>query len=87
MRTKLLAGFILVALVTGVVGFVGIKELASVSEGSSKLYEQVTVPINDLGEMSTAFQRVRINLRDAVQAKTPRKRQNFSKQSPNFVQT
>jgi methyl-accepting chemotaxis protein len=77
MRTKLLAGFVLVALVAGVVGGVGIKELASVSEGSSTLYERVTVPINDLGDIATAFQQVRSNLRDAVQTNDPQKRAKF----------
>jgi methyl-accepting chemotaxis protein len=68
---KLLSGFIIVALIAGVIGAIGVVELKSLDDGSTKLYEKITVPISDLGDMSTAFQRIRINVRDLVEADNP----------------
>ena len=74
MRAKLLAGFVLVSLITGVVGFIGIKELTAVSVGSTKLYEKIAVPMGDLGDMATAFQQVRINLLEMVDTEDPQEK-------------
>jgi methyl-accepting chemotaxis protein len=71
MRMKLLAGFMLVALVTGAVGYVGITELTAMSEGASTIYNRITVPVSDLGDISTAFERVRINLWETTITQDP----------------
>ncbi|UFS68785.1 methyl-accepting chemotaxis protein [Geomonas sp. RF6] len=63
-RTKLLSGFILVALIAGTIGFIGIAKVRLLDEASTRLYQRVTVPLSDLSDISTAFQRERINMRD-----------------------
>jgi methyl-accepting chemotaxis protein len=65
---KLLSAFIIVALVAGVIGAVGFVELKKMDAASTKLYEKVTIPIADLGDVVAAFQRVRINVRELVGA-------------------
>ncbi len=70
MRTKLLAGFILVAMVTGLVGFVGIKQIRVINTADTKLYEKMTVPLSNVSAMATAFQRMRANLLEMLLADT-----------------
>jgi methyl-accepting chemotaxis protein len=65
--SKLISGFIVVALIAGVIGVVGIKELNVLDKNGAKLYEKITVPLGDLMDISVNFQRLRINMRDLVE--------------------
>ena len=69
--TKLLASFVLVALIGAAIGIVGIRKIHQIDGEDTKLYEKITAPMNELSDMSVAFQRVRINVRDAVEANNP----------------
>ena len=64
--TKLLSGFIMVALIAAIVGWFGISNLKSIAEDDTILYQQATVPLGQLQKISVAFQRQRINIRDAL---------------------
>ncbi|GFO59276.1 methyl-accepting chemotaxis protein [Geomonas silvestris] len=75
--TKLIAGFILVALVATAVGAVGISKIKQIDAADTKLYEKVTVPLSDLATMAVMFQRIRINLRDAIETDNPAERANY----------
>ncbi|BCG46300.1 Methyl-accepting chemotaxis sensor/transducer protein [Citrifermentans bremense] len=68
--TKLMSGFIAVALIAGVIGAFGITRINQIKQGSDLLYHSVTVPLSDLSDISTSFQRVRINARALVEAET-----------------
>jgi methyl-accepting chemotaxis protein len=72
---KLLSAFIVVAIIAGVIGAVGVVKLKVSNDAGTKLYEKITIPISDLGDIATAFQRVRINLRDLVEADNAADRQ------------
>ncbi|QWV94715.1 MCP four helix bundle domain-containing protein [Geomonas oryzisoli] len=63
---KLMTGFIAVAIVAGVVGYFGIREIHVIEAADNKLYEKVTIPIAQLQDISTSFQRMRVNLRDMM---------------------
>jgi methyl-accepting chemotaxis protein len=65
---KLLSAFIIVALIATTIGVVGVVEIKKLDDNGTKMYEKITMPIGDLGDMSTAFQRIRINVRDLVEA-------------------
>lgn len=65
---KLLAGFILVALIAGAVGVIGIINITKIDNNDKTLYEDVTIPIYQMSEISTAFHRMRVEIRDAVSA-------------------
>ncbi|MEA1959720.1 MAG: methyl-accepting chemotaxis protein [Bacillota bacterium] len=60
-RTKLLCGFIMVAIFVGVVGFVGITNIRTVDDADTELYENMTLPIQYMGNIAAAFHRVRVN--------------------------
>ena len=61
-RSKLLICFLTIVFLTGVVGFLGITKLQQADESDTFLYENETVPIDQAGVISTAFQRQRSDL-------------------------
>jgi methyl-accepting chemotaxis protein len=77
LRKKLMSGFVLVALIAGVIGAVGIIELKRIEAADTLLFEKVTVPIEQLSNMSDAFQRIRVNVRDLIGASNSEERQRF----------
>jgi len=78
-NTKLLSGFIAIALMGAIIGLVGIGGIKSVKAADTFLYEKATVPIGLVGRISTNFQRIRINLRDYVFAADANERENAIK--------
>ena len=74
---KLVAGFIMVAIIAAVVGGIGIVKINQINDANTVLYEKMTVPLGDLGAISVDFQRVRINLRDAIETTDQAQRQKY----------
>ncbi|MBJ6799883.1 MCP four helix bundle domain-containing protein [Geomonas propionica] len=72
---KLMTGFIAIAVIAGAIGYFGIREIHNIEAADSKLYEKITIPIAHLQDVSTTFQRIRVNLRDLLTAKTPQEEQ------------
>ncbi len=68
---KLIGGFILVALIVVTIGALGIGEMNKIAANDTKMYDDVTVPISDLVEIGTWFNRVRVNIRDILRANDP----------------
>jgi len=66
--TKLMTGFISVAIIAAVIGYFGIKELKNIEAADTQLYGKITVPIAQLQDLSTSFQRMRVNVRDMIAA-------------------
>ena len=86
LNNKLLTGFILVALIAAVVGGIGVKFIKQIDAQDDKLYQNITVPLVDLAYMSVAFQRVRINLRDVIEAKDDKEKQLYKDNVNKFRQ-
>ncbi len=78
LKGKLLCGFITVAIIAGVIGGFGIYNIKQIAAADTKLYEQITVPLSELTEVSVAFQRLRVNARDIVTADSAEKREHFA---------
>jgi len=76
--TKLISGFVLVALIAGMIGFIGIQKIQQIERDDTRLYEKATVPIGDLAEFSIAFQRIRVNIRDIISATSMEEKQKYS---------
>jgi methyl-accepting chemotaxis protein len=68
---KLIMGFVLVALIAGVIGAVGIINIKSIARNDTILYENMTVPIAAMSTNAAAFQKVRVLTRDIVVANDP----------------
>ena len=75
---KLIGSFLIIALITALVGGMGIYYLRQIEAADTRLYVSYTVPLNELGEVATAFQRTRVNLRDLLLAKTPEEAQTYA---------
>lgn len=65
---KLIGAFVLVALIAGVVGVLGIFFIRQIDAADTNLFENYTVPIAELDDLGIAFQRMRVNIRDAILA-------------------
>jgi len=63
---KLIGAFIIVAIITAVVGIFGMTYIQAIDNSDTILYQNMTVPISQLAAMDTDFQRIRINVRDAI---------------------
>lgn len=63
---KLVLSFIIVSLIAGIVGFIGIYNLKTSDDKYSSLYNNYGVALGDISEVSTSYQRIRINLRDLI---------------------
>ena len=74
---KLLSSFIIVALIAGIIGYVGVTKIHQIDEADTKMYEKITIPLSDLGDISTAFQRQRVNSRDILDATTNDEKQKY----------
>ncbi|MDR3601718.1 MAG: methyl-accepting chemotaxis protein [Desulfosporosinus sp.] len=68
---KLLSGFVIVALVAASVGVVGIYNIQALDKSYTQVYANMTVPISELADISTEFQRSRVNVRDMILANDP----------------
>lgn len=63
---KLIIGFIIVAIISGVIGVVGIFYIKKINDNDTLLYETNTVPISQLAEIAELFQRQRISLYEII---------------------
>jgi len=66
LKPRLIGAFMIVAVIAAVVGVVGITNMKKIDAADTMLYEKMTVPISKLADMSTALQRIRVNMRDAI---------------------
>ena len=64
--TKLIGSFLIIAILAGVVGVLGIFFIRKIDNADTNLYENYTVPISQLETISTHYQRIRVNLREAI---------------------
>jgi methyl-accepting chemotaxis protein len=63
---KLLLGFMLIAIIAGIVGGIGIYNIYQVNTKDQELYNNVTVPLSYTAEMAKLFQSVRADMRDMI---------------------
>ncbi len=63
---KIIIGFVIVAAISSVVGYVGVSNIKTVDNNDTVLYEKMAVPIEIMGNVSTAFQRTRVNIRHMI---------------------
>ena len=68
--TKLIWGFLFVAIIAAAVGVIGVMSLKTADSSDTRLYEKMTAPLVDMGDMRNAFQRSRINLKDVLLSTT-----------------
>ncbi|BCN30559.1 methyl-accepting chemotaxis protein [Anaeromicropila herbilytica] len=88
--TRLLAGFIFLALIAGVTGAVGIYGIDKVDDLNQKMYTYMTVPFAELVTLTDDFQGMRISARDLFLKPTKEKENliaEFKQYSNDFDET
>jgi methyl-accepting chemotaxis protein len=76
--TKLSLSFGILAVVSAIIGFVGYTNLTLVEENTAVMYKNATIPLKQMGEMSAAFQRIRVGSRDVLLAETPEEYREYT---------
>lgn len=66
--TKLVSSFVLVALIAGVIGYVGYKNASEFNDNGTFLYEKMAVPLGDLAVMQEYYHRQRYNMAVMIMA-------------------
>ena len=66
LRKKLLGSFIGVALIAGIIGWIGFSSLMKINNNNKMMYEESVLPIQELGSASESFLLVRVNLLYAI---------------------
>ncbi|MBF0518859.1 MAG: MCP four helix bundle domain-containing protein [Nitrospirae bacterium] len=65
-RSKLLTGFVLVALFTVIVGIIGIRASNNINNMADEMYLESVIPLENLSNVTDYFQRLRVYIRDFV---------------------
>src|ERR1022692_3776018 len=68
LRTKMITGFVLVALITAVVGMIALRSMSIMAQADQRLYEDATVPLPELSNIGTSFEKMRVTSRDFIAA-------------------
>ncbi|MBI5546331.1 MAG: MCP four helix bundle domain-containing protein, partial [Deltaproteobacteria bacterium] len=63
---KLIGGFLIVCALMAGMGIYALGNITRIAESGARLYGQITVPIEQLMQLSTAYQRSRSNVRDLL---------------------
>ncbi|MDF2596206.1 MAG: methyl-accepting chemotaxis sensory transducer, partial [Clostridia bacterium] len=74
---KLITSFLLVALIAGLVGFVGVYNLNKTDKNYSELYTNFGIALGDIAEVSISYQRSRVALRELLLDKEVANRNNY----------
>jgi methyl-accepting chemotaxis protein len=85
-RIKLISCFIILALVTGLVGFIGINSMNSLNENGDHLYNNYAVPALDLARVETYLQNIRANHLLAVYERKPETMQSRINEIEKYVE-
>lgn len=60
--TKMIAGFIIVTIIAGIVGTIGIVNINKIDQADTALYEENTLGLAYLGKANVEFQKIRLNI-------------------------
>ena len=64
--TKMILGYLIVALLAGGIGLLGVMNIWTIDEADTYLYEYMTVPLGEMVLIAESFQRMRGNVKDII---------------------
>jgi len=68
--TKIITGFLLVAVIAGVIGLVGINGISTIARLDDDMYHKMASPLRNMVLITESFQRLRGNVKDIILAET-----------------
>lgn len=83
--TKLILGFVLVALIAAIVGVVGLVNLNQIVEADGQLYERNTLGLDYAGNATVFYQRIRFNLVKGLAINVESERNNAIKNVRDYT--
>ena len=72
-QKKLISGFLVISMITAVVGIFGTLKIKELDKSDTLLYTQVAVPLEISTEIASLFQKTRIIYRDIIEENEPSK--------------
>jgi methyl-accepting chemotaxis protein len=72
--SKLISFSILLAMVAGIVGYVGISQMHKIDDGDQAMYQKNVVPLGTAAQAAKKYQQMRVATRDAFLAETKEER-------------
>ena len=75
--TKLISGFVLVALIAVSIGLIGVMNIQKMEAEGARVYEKITVPLAALQDMTCAYLQIRVAVRDMVLEPDPTKNKPY----------
>ncbi len=78
LKAKLMTGFIIVALLAGMIGGVGMYFIKLIDKLDTQLFVSGAEPLGQLANISTDFQRIRVNARDIIAASSAADKQRYA---------
>ena len=76
-RSKLMLSFIGLAILAGLIGYIGISQNKKIAEGDSQMYNKVVVAMHYLQEITTNFQQARVAYRQELIETDMTKKQSY----------
>jgi len=76
---KILVGFAILTVLLVIVGIVGTVNIKKIDDADTVLYEKMTLPIAYIGEITTDFNRIRVNVVNTARTKDPQLLANYEK--------
>lgn len=79
LSVKLVSGFVLMALIAGIVGLIGTSKINMLAHEADKMFTYNTEPLGTFGTLAINFQKARVNLRGMVLDDNPQRAQANAK--------
>jgi len=76
-RAKLLISFTVVAILAGLIGFIGIQRINKMAGADMKMYKSTAVPLGYCVDIASLYQRMRVNVRTAIGKDKPEDIQKY----------
>jgi methyl-accepting chemotaxis protein len=70
-QTKLMAGFLTIAMIAGIIGIYGTIKINELDQNDENLYSRITVGVGEIGQISSKFQEMRAYYRDMLETDDP----------------
>jgi methyl-accepting chemotaxis protein len=75
--SKLLIGFMLIAILAAVIGYVGITQTSILASADERMYSQITIPLTTIADLNRAFLNIRTNVRDLLLSRSAEESQKY----------
>jgi len=85
--TKLIVGFLLVAVIAGVVGIVGLMNITRINEADTLMFENNTMGINYSANAARYYQRMKYNIAECIILRDDSKRNEYAGNISSFIGT